>query len=187
MAQFVGINQDNESCASPDGGMKQSYALDLPDLGSVTYDATNTLEIDGIVISTTSVTFAKFVYDDDDSAFFNQEGERENKKHNYNQQSSMKFAGLTYSKIAAAEGIKDSCAMFWLHVLNSGIILPQGIEKDAGSNGFIRPKQTAKATVSINSDTGDNEENITIVVDSVVKTALTCSLTTTAIEALVGA
>lgn len=187
MAQITGINQDNESCATSDGGIKQSYGLDLNDLGAVTYDGTNALLIDGITIATSTVTMAKFVYDDDDSAFYNQEGERDNKKHTYNQQASMKFSGITTAKIEAAEAVKDLCAMFWLHVTNSAETLVQGIEKDGNADGWIRPKQTAKCTVNINTNTGADSDDITIIVDSNAKKALTCSLTTTEIEALVGA
>lgn len=187
MAQLTGINQDNNNCAESDGGIKQSYGLDFNDLGSVTYDGSSPLVVSAITITGAGITFAKFVYDDDDTAFYNQEGERDNKKHTYNQQANMKFSGLTDAKISAAEALKELCATFWIHVLNGGMNLLQGIEKDAGTSGFVRPKSTAKATVSINSDTGDNEDNITVVIDSVAKKALSTSLTTSAIEALTGA
>jgi hypothetical protein len=183
---LTSINQDNASCGTSDGGIKQSYGIDLSTVDALTYDGSNGSLVTGVTLSGVGEAFTLYVYDDDDSAFYNEEGERTGKKHVYNQQASMKFEGITAAKIQAAEQLKDCCAQFWFHVGNNGIIRIQGVEKSAAASGFDRPKQTAKATVSINSLTGADADNITIVIDSQAKVALVTDLTTTEIEALVG-
>lgn len=183
---LTGINQDNDDCGTPDGGTKIDYGIDLNTLNTITYDVSNPYVITAITLTGVGETFTKYVPDDDDTAFYNEEGERTGKKHVYNQQSNMKFEGITAEKIKAAEELKSCCAQFWFHVHNSGIIRVQGIEKSSNANGWERPKQTAKATISINSLTGADVENITVVINSQAKVALTTDLTTTDIEALTG-
>ncbi|MDV7395101.1 hypothetical protein RZS08_27190, partial [Arthrospira platensis SPKY1] len=117
-----------------------------------------------------------------DTAFYNSEGERTGKKHIFNQSAFMKFEGLSIAKIKAINALTDCCNMVWIHFLNSGIALVQGIEKDG--TGFKRVKQSAKATTNILSDTGENTDRAEITVNSVCKQVHVVDLTAAAIEAL---
>jgi hypothetical protein len=175
----VGINQDNESCAASDGGILQSYATDFANISAVTWGSDD--EITAITMSG-SGQWEKFVYDDDDTAFFNSEGERTGKKLVFNQSAFMKFEGISIAKLTSVNANADCCNMVWIHRLNSGIALIQGIEK-VGSD-FKRTKQSAKATPSVLSDTGDNTDRVEMTIESVCKTVHAVDLTDSAIEAL---
>lgn len=176
----IGINQDNESCATADGGILLSYATDFANITSVTFGTDG--EITAIVMDSPGL-WEKFVYDDDDTAFYNSTGERTGKKHVFNQECFMKFEGLSIDKIKAANALKDCCNMVWIHRLNSGLAIIQGIEND-GSGALTRVKQSAKTTASVLSDTGENTERIEITVNSVCKQIHVVDLTNAAIEAL---
>ena len=176
----VGINQDNESCSSSDGGILQSYATDFANVTSVTFGVDG--EITAIVMTAPSL-WEKFVYDDDDTSFYNSEGERTGKKHIFNQSAYMKFEGLTIAKVSAVNALRECCNTVWIHRLNSGVAVIQGIEDD-GSGALQRTKQSAKATTSIMSDTGENADRAEITINSVCKRVHIVDLTNTAIEAL---
>lgn len=176
----IGINQNNESCAVPDGGVSWSYATDIANITSVTFGVDG--EITAIVMDAPGL-WEKFVYDDDDTAYFNSEGERTGKKLVYNQTAFMKFEGITVDKVKASNALADCCNMVWIHRLNSGIALVQGIEDD-GSGAMKRVKQSAKATPNVMSDTGANVERIEITVNSQCKKIHVVDLTDAAIEAL---
>jgi len=176
----VGINQDNESCGTSDGGIYQSYVTDFGNITSATFAATG--EITAIVMGGVGL-WVKYVYDDDDTAFFNSEGERTGKKHVYNQSAFMKFEGLTVAKIDAVNSLIECCAGVWIHFLNGGINIIQGLEDD-GTGTIKRTKQTAKTTGSILSDTGENTDRAEITVNSQCKTVHPTTLTAAAIEAL---
>lgn len=176
----VGINQDNESCDVSDGGIYQSYVTDFANITSATFDASG--QITAIVMSG-SGQWVKYVYDDDDTAFFNSEGERTGKKHVYNQSAFMKFEGITVAKIADVNAVVACCAGVWIHFLNSGIAIFQGLEDD-GTGAIKRTKQTAKATGNVVSDTGENTDRVELTINSQCKTVHPTSLTAAAIEAL---
>lgn len=176
----IGINQDNESCGTSDGGILQSYATDFANITSATFGTDG--EITALVMASPGL-WEKFVYDDDDTAFFNSEGERTGQKHVFNQSAFMKFEGLSVAKIKAVNALKDCCNTVWIHRLNSGIALIQGIEDD-GTGTLKRVKQSAKATLNIMSDTGENTDRAEITVNSQCKKVHVVDLTDTAIEAL---
>lgn len=176
----IAINQDNESCASSDGGIRQSYVTDFANITSVTFGVDG--EITAIVMDAPGA-WIKFVYDDDDTAFYNSTGERTGKKHVFNQEAFMKFEGLSIAKIKAVNALRECCNTVWIHRLNSGIAIIQGIEND-GSGAMTRVKQSAKATTSVLSDTGANADRAEISIGSVCKIVHVVDLTNTEIEAL---
>lgn len=178
----IGINQDSESCAYSDGGILQSYAVDFAEIDSVTF------AVDGSITAITMTgagpnTWTKYVYDDDDTAYFNNEGERTGKKHVFNQTAFMKFEGLSIAKVQAINSLTDCCNTVWIHVLNSGVHLLQGLEDD-GSGAHKRVKQSAKATTNIMSDTGENTDRAEITINSVCKKIHIVDLTIAEIELL---
>lgn len=175
----VGINQDLESCASSDGGIRQSYVTDFANITAVTFTA-------GLVTAITMSApglWEKFVYDDDDTAFFNSEGERTGKKHVFNQSAFMKFEGITAAKVAAVNALRECCNLVWIHYTNSGVAIVQGFEDD-GTGDMIRVKQSAKVTSSVLTDTGENADRIELTVNSIAKKVHLTDLTTAEIEAL---
>jgi len=176
----VGINQDNESCTTSDGGIRNSYVTDFANITSATFDANG--QVTAIVMTAPGL-WEKFVYDDDDTAFFNSEGERTGKKHIFNQSAFMKFEGITAAKIAAINALRECCNTVWIHRLNSGIAIIQGFEND-GAGNVVRVKQSAKATTSVLSDTGENADRVEITVNSVCKIVHPTDLTDVEIEAL---
>ena len=176
----IGINQDNESCATSDGGILNSYATDYANITDVTFDTDG--EISAITMSGVGL-WEKFVYDDDDTSFFNSEGERTGKKHIFNQSAFMKFEGINIAKVKAINALTDCCNLVWIHRLNSGVAIIQGIENDGAGNPK-KVKQSAKATTNIMSDTGANADRVEITVNSVCKKVHVVDLTDTAIEAL---
>lgn len=175
----IGINQDNESCATSDGGILTSYVTDFANISAVTFGTDD--EITAITMDSVGL-WEKFVYDDDDTAFFNSTGERTGKKHVFNQEAFMKFEGLSIAKVKAANALRDCCNTVWVHFTNGGLAIVQGIEKDG--TGFKRVKQSAKATTSILTDTGENADRIEITINSQCKTVHVVDLTMAAIEAL---
>jgi hypothetical protein len=176
----VGINQDNESCSTSDGGIRNSYCTDFANITSATFDANG--QITAIVMTAPGL-WEKFVYDDDDTAFFNSEGERTGKKHIFNQSAFMKFEGLTAAKIAAINALRECCNMVWIHRTNGGIALVQGLEDD-GAGNIVRVKQSAKVTSNVMTDTGANADRVEITVNSVCKKIHPTDLTDVEIEAL---
>lgn len=176
----IGINQDTESCATSDGGIRNSYVTDFANITDVTFGVDG--EITAITMDAPGA-WEKFVYDDDDTSFYNSTGERTGKKHVFNQEAFMKFEGLTIAKVKAVNALKDCCNTVWIHRTNSGVAIIQGIEDD-GAGNFVRVKQTAKATTSILTDTGANADRTEITVSSVAKKIHIVDLTDVEIEAL---
>jgi hypothetical protein len=176
----VGINQDTESCATSDGGIRNSYITDFANITDVTFAVSG--EITAITMSGPGL-WEKYVYDDDDSAFFNSEGERTGKKLVYNQAAFMKFEGITVAKLTAIDSIRECCNAVLIHRLNSGIAIIQGLEND-GAGNFVRLKTSPKGTPNIMSDTGANTDRVEITFNSVCKKIHAVGLTDAAIEAL---
>lgn len=108
-----------------------------------------------------------FVYDDDDSAFYNQPATRTNRKITVNGQANLKFSGITKEIVAEANAAKDCCCLVFVHFFNSGIALVQGIEYNATTGEWKFTKTNAKITPAINSDTGANEDNLVFTIDHV--------------------
>lgn len=176
----AGINQDNGNCDTADGGIYQSYMTARANISAATFDVDG--QITAFTMTSTS-QWVKYVYDDDNTAFYNQEGERTGKKHVFNQSAFMKFEGINTAKVKEAGVVAGCCDMVWVHFLNDGSKFVQGLEDD-GTGAIKKPKETAKATVNILSDTGDNTGRIEFTVNSVAKNTHLTTLSAAAIEAL---
>jgi hypothetical protein len=180
MAQIIGVDQDLLQCSNIDGGIVVSYALDFVDLLTVTFGAND--EVTAITIDP-AVNFAKFTYDDDDSAFYNQTGEREGKKHTFTQEAFLKFtAPFEAVKTKSLNDLKDICNLVWVHYLTTGDAWFQGFEKFGST--FRKSKQSAKATVSHISGTGAETSRTEVSINSVARETHLTTLTTADIEAL---
>lgn len=180
MAQITGVDQDLLQCANIDGGIIVSYALDFVDLLTVTFgsdDEITAMTIDG------AVSFAKFTYDDDDTAFYNQTGERDGKKHTFTQEAFLKFtAPFATAKTKALNDLKDICNLVWVHFLTTGDAWVQGVEKYGST--FRKSKTAARATISHISGTGEETSRSEVTIGSVARETHLTTLSTTDIEAL---
>jgi len=156
---------NSADCAVSDGGIKFSFITDFdnldPDGMTITAD-----EVITDMLLTGAAEWAIFEYDTEtDTAYYNQEGERTNNKHVYNQTAFMSFAGITVAKRKAAEALRKCCSLVAVHFTNTGIAMVQGVET-TGLATFQETKKKAKATVNIMTDTGANEDRIEITVIS---------------------
>lgn len=146
-------------CIASDGGLKYTFIADTAALDAA---IAHTAYVISTAMALTTGTWAIFEYDtDDDTSYYNQEGERNNNRHVYNQTAFMKFAGVTSTKRAAAEALKDCCALVAVHFANNGKSFVQGIELGA-SPAWDVTKKKCKATVNIMTDTGANEDRVEI-------------------------
>lgn len=159
---------DNSVCAVSDGGIRVSYVAPLSNLTAIT--------LTGGEVSALTVTggFEKFIYDDDDTAYFNQVGERSNLKHTYTQTAFLKFAGINQAKRAAVEAMTACCeGLVAVHILNNGETLIQGVEETAATPFFKRSKKRLQATVSIMTGTGAEEDRVELqLISTSLKSAL---------------
>lgn len=179
MCNLVDLSAAAE-CATSDGGIFETWIVDGTQITDVVFDVNG--QITNFVMATTG-QWQLYEYDDDDSASYNQNGERANKKITVTQASFFKFAGVTATKIEFANGIKDCCKLVLIHRFNSGVALVQGVEQYNASWRFT--KQKAKATPNVLSDTGAGEDRIEINANSVgAEYSANCTLTNTEIAAL---
>jgi len=161
MCQLIDLSAAAE-CATSDGGIFEIQVVDGNEIDNVVFDADG--NVTNIVMKNTA-QWKNYEFDDDDSASYNQNGERANKKITVTQTTFVKFAGVTPVKIQFANGIKDCCKLVSIARFNSGVGLVQGVEPYNGSWRFT--KQKAKATPNVLSDTGAGEDRIEININSV--------------------
>jgi hypothetical protein len=178
---YSGIDQTVGDCGS-DGGISKALAAPCEELNDVTITA-------GVITQfamENTGAWAEFIPDDDDSAYYNQEGAREGKKHTFNQDLFLKFEQITAAKIDEVNTIIDCCCSIWVAFLNSGPALVQGIEEDPnGVENFIYAKSKPLILASVLSGTGEEADRVTIQSQGVGrKASLTTSLSATAILAL---
>lgn len=151
-------------CRSADGGIYETFLAECDDIADVIYDN------DGCITNFVMTSLGKWVryeFDvDDDTAYYNQEGDRNNNKHTVNQTSFFKFGGVTKTMVNFGNGIKDCCCLVAVHFFNSGISLVQGIDRDPVTGTWRKSKKYLKATVNILSDTGQNEDRTEITLNS---------------------
>lgn len=169
------------ACAVSDGGIYQTQIVDGDELDDLTIDVNG--QVTGITMKNVS-KWVTYDYDDDNSASYNQNGERANKKITISQASFFKFAGVTEPRVRFANKIRECCKLVLIHRFNSGIALIQGI--DVLSDGtWLFSKEKAKATPNILSDVGTGEDRMELNVNSVGRSfAAVVTLTQAEIEAL---
>jgi len=150
---------DSSECAVSDGGIRVSYIAPLSSVTSVTVTSN---EVSAFTMGGTG-EWMKFVYDtDDDTAYYNQVGERTNKKHPYVQTAFLKFAGIDTTKRIAIDALVGCCGLVAVHFLNNGETLIQGIDITAATPFWKTPKKVARATASIMTGTGAEEARIEV-------------------------
>jgi len=183
MCTIIALDEQAD-CPEAQGGIYQSY---LTECSNITLSGTAKDVDDQIttLVMTGLGLWVKWVYDDDDTAFYNETGERQGNLHVFNQQAFLKFGGLTNTKRKVANGIKDCCCIVAIHFLNNGTQVVQGIEEDSSGNWRYTSRSRAKATVSLLSGTGAEEDRAEISIDSISRAgSYVTTLDAAAIEAL---
>lgn len=160
------VNAADADCAEVDGGINASFGLRDTDIDDLTFDASGTLT--GVTLSA-SGEIAEFEFDDDDSAFYNQEGTRDGLKFTVNQNAFFKFSGLNQEKVYKANKIKGCCKTVWIHFLNDGSVLVQGVQYDFNTEAWDYSKEKARINPNVLSDTGDNASRLEYNIVSVSK------------------
>ena len=161
MAEIADIGQTDTGCGQG-GGVLHSYGVDNQWITAVTVGASN--EITGFTMSDTG-KWGKYTYDDDDAVAAYTETSNDN--GTVTQQLTANFNGLSQAKIKALNDAKACCGTTWVHVLNDGTRIVQGIQVDtagnwafANSKAVVRPASNTQtrtdtnpiATVNINSE-----------------------------------
>lgn len=145
-----------DDCTDSAGGIKESYITDCANIQSVTFDANN--QITAFTMASTGL-WTHFVYDNDDTAKYDQVGSRPSiKKHIYDSEAFMKFEGLSNAKAQAADALTSCCCLVGIHFLNNGTAIVQGIMKSTDTGNFTTVKKKGTLTASLLTDTGANSD-----------------------------
>lgn len=158
---ITSINQSTlDECGST-GGIYASYGLACSDWTDATIASG---EITAITIG---AEFTEIIYDSDDTAFYNQEPDRQGKRITFNGTAFLKFDKVTLAKVEAARAAAECCCTIWIHRFNSGIDLVQGLDVDSTGTGAQLSKNNALVSPGIFSDTGDNADRVEYTIESV--------------------
>lgn len=180
MADVIAIGAESD-CKNP-GGVLHVYGTDFANITAVTVASG---VITGFTMGSTG-QWAKLEPDDeDDVAFFNEEGELAGNNVNMNGTGFLKFNKPTAAKIDAADKIKDCCGVVLIWVLNDGTRLVEGIDIDYTDDSWAFSKTKPRVIPNRLSDTGANSSRLEYNVQHVGKAlSRTTTLTDSAIEAL---
>lgn len=189
MCNLIGIT--TSVCASAQGGISHFYVAPASSITAVTVGTgANAGVVTGITVTGGPGVFKRFVPTKNQTAFFNQTGERPNEfsnTHVIKQELFAQFAGVDKARIDAMEALKDCCQLVAIVVTNTGTRLIMGLELDStATGGFVLAREAScRATTSVLTDTSANEARAELRLNaSTIKFAPTTNLTDTAIEAL---
>lgn len=178
-------------CASAQGGISHFYVAPASALTAVTIGtAANAGVVTNLTVTGGPGVFKKFVPTRNQTAFFNQTGERPNEfsnTHVIKQELFAQFAGVDKTRIDAMEALKDCCQLVAIVVTNTGTRLIMGIEIDSNATGgFVLARESScRATTSVLTDTSANEARAELRINAAtIRFAPTTNLTDAAIEAL---
>ncbi len=161
------ISGNADDCADASGGIVKSYVADLKDLDidAATFDLKGRL-VD-IPWLTGQTPYVALTPDDNNQAFFNQEGARDdNDKFTATGTASYTFTGVNEAKMLAIRAITSCCALVVVHEWGNGFVTIQGVKavKVANVWKLKRTKKAAKAIPSVLSDTGENSDRIALTI-----------------------
>jgi len=158
---------DGDACSNSDGGIDTIWIADCDDINIETMTVVGN-EITDITAGV-ATPFVKFIPADDNTSFYNQEGEREGNKTTFNQSLFGAFKGISTAKIITGNALTACCCLVVIVKTTTGKFAMMGIDYDA-TNGVRRTKEYAKATVSLLTDTGDNEDRLEVNINGVGRT-----------------
>lgn len=170
-------------CSGTEGGIIYSFYVSAEYISAATFTA-------GVLSNLTMTAVGKIKrldYNRDGVPYYNQTGQRNNKRLSYQQAAMMPFSGISKAGIDAASLAGSCCRLVFIHVLTSGLRVVQGMEVDTGAvGGFTGTKvRDTVLTPSILSDTSANEARMEFMVQGEARTpSFTTSLTDAAIAAL---
>lgn len=146
------------NCLSADGGIEYSWYVSAEYITAVTVSS-------GVITNFTMGTASKWKrldYDKDGTSFFNETGQRTNRRLVYQQAALLKFAGKNAASKAVTDTAAACCALVFVHVLTTGERVVQGIEIDAAATGgFTTNKvEVTRLTPNSLSDTSANEARL---------------------------
>jgi len=149
------VVQNTDTFSNVDGGIYQSYICNLDDVTDITFTSG---VLTGITVGTVG-SFKKFVFDDDNSAFYNQEGSFSGTRFTNAQSAFMKFSGLSAARATAADCARQAYRVIAFHFLNDCSVMVQGVEEGAGcdSANFKHSRVPARIAPSVKSNTSDTE------------------------------
>jgi hypothetical protein len=150
-------------CDYSDGGIYQTEIASLYDITDVVFDVNG--RVTNFVMASLGKWF-EYIYDDDDTAYYNQTGTRENKKSNKEQVAFFKYAGITEEMIDFADALDGCCAVAAIHRTNSQIAMLQGIDYVGGSQVWLPSKKKCTANISILTGTGAEEDRVEVTLNS---------------------
>ena len=143
-----------DSCTDVEGGVSHIYVAPLSEVSA------------GIVVNNevTDFTMAtpsqwiKMQPDDDDTARYDQTGERNGQVLRISQELFIKYGGLGLVNVNWANTLSKCCALAVIVCYNSGDRVLQGM--DFLNDSLVKSKTAARFTPSSLSDTGENEGRI---------------------------
>ncbi len=150
-------------CAVAKGGIEKIWVVAADSLTSVTVTSG---QITNLTLAGTA-TLTQFVPTKNQTAYFNQTGERPNEfsvAHQFAQELFASFSGLSDSAITAAKQLKDCCRMVAIVKTGTGVKLAIGIELDTtATGGFVTSRDAdCRATVNIFTDTSANDARVEV-------------------------
>ena len=179
-----------DDCADASGGIVKSHVADIKDLDieAATFDLLGRLvDIPWLTVDSPYVTLTP---DDNDQAFFNQEGARnDSDKLTVTGTASYTFTGVNDAKYRGAKAIVKCCSLVVVHEWANGFVTVQGVKavQEAGDWVLKRTKKAAKAVANILSDVGgDTNDRVALTIvcsDSEYAVTLTPGQTTPLIAA----
>lgn len=170
-------------CVDSSGGLLHSYGVSKEYISAVTVSG-------GVITNFTMSTadkWQKFEYAGNGTSSFVQTGARTGNKIQYDAVATMVFPGHTAAYKAAADAAAACCQMVFVHVLNNGTRVVQGLEIDGAVAGGASKTKVAdtKVTPTMTTGTSTEESNLTYsVTGSSRLLAPFTTITDTAIEAL---
>lgn len=170
-------------CVDSSGGLLHSYGVSKEYITGVTVSSG---VITNIAMSTTG-KWEKYEYAGNSTSSFVETGARTGNKIQYDAVATMNFPGFTSAYKAAADAAAACCQMVFIHVLNNGTRVVQGLEIDAAVSGGASKTKVAdtKVTPSRTTGTSAEESNLSFsVTGSSRLLAPSTTLTDSAIEAL---
>ncbi len=161
------ISGNADDCVDASGGIIKSYVADIKDLDieAATFDLKGRLvDIPWDVVSSPYVALTP---DDNNQAFFNQEGARDDSdKFTATGTASYTFTGVNEAKMLAIRKLVTCCALVVVHEWGNGFVTVQGVKAVlvGGLWTLKRTKKAAKAIPSVLSNTGEESDRIALTI-----------------------
>lgn len=170
--KFTTLLQGSNQCRKTVGGVRKSWGIDWEDVESVAGDAASGT-ITGVTLKAGKL-FSILVYDNDNTASYNQTTTRTGLDARVGQVATLKFTGANKDKSVIANKAKGVLNGLWFHLQNDGTIQSQGAEFNADGDEVIKSLVGAKVNPNVNSNTGEGSSDITWNIESTSTDIIPC-------------